>query len=766
MHDLPTPDQILEELADKVAAQIDRLASVAFDNAYREMVRYHRFLLALNASRTPDGQLLNYAEVPGYGWQAPHRDWIWQYARLFERAASRIPDDPRFIRTLARTPIRLLPNPSDPRLPPSILNAILDLWPMMIHRLEAWVTKRTTVEKSNESAAEPRLALAGSDAKAYANVLPALVGAWENLLQEAPSLYGWRDGAEEGNAERWSAFRASWPFLWQHLSNTARCLTVAVWNEDEAGAALYREALVRWPQTLGQRDRAELRWRRLLLPDVLSLDWPEASARAATLGYSYLPPPGPNELFASILRGAHDDVVLLTAALLLFWTIAEKQSSDIGGRTARSLLRRESAHDNGPGTSVRELTLSEIFLDMIRIEIAGERFGQKSYGTDLDSLVAVLDDLTERRIVPGRVFAPSTMRERDDLLLAFVVILGAMSQNESDDAAVQRIAELAQHEEVLPQGDQTLRNVLQKLGHIRSMLEKPVPQLAKGAALLESDCDPDQVASRLLAIVRAAEEAIENERLTRLKSRPVDPVKLERIRLAIESALLKKSSPEPLFHHVYIESGDHNIEANWQEFKISKIEKAQLTEPPMASPISNFGEHIVSLSERAAGSGIWGAFTHLRRTKVDLLYNANQEHFWRDAARYIEQVGPEPILLVSRSPEMRPWRRLQYANPEHRPELRIEQRSDAANRDWYIATIEGVDVFEAEFPAGVSWLFSARVLERIVYAELDEPKHYVDVTFEMSGETEGTLTVRFRQRVEWATMPIYEFHGPAPEQAA
>ncbi len=53
--DLPTPGQILEELADKTAAQIDRMAPVAFDDAWREMTRYHRFLLALNASRTPMG---------------------------------------------------------------------------------------------------------------------------------------------------------------------------------------------------------------------------------------------------------------------------------------------------------------------------------------------------------------------------------------------------------------------------------------------------------------------------------------------------------------------------------------------------------------------------------------------------------------------------------------------------------------------------------------------------------------------------------------
>ncbi|MGO7388863.1 hypothetical protein ACCT20_37345, partial [Rhizobium ruizarguesonis] len=87
MRKLPTPDQILEELADKAAANIDRLAPVAFDNAWDEMIRYHRFLLAINATTLPDGSPINYAEVAGEAWHAPHHDWIKQYARLFERAA-------------------------------------------------------------------------------------------------------------------------------------------------------------------------------------------------------------------------------------------------------------------------------------------------------------------------------------------------------------------------------------------------------------------------------------------------------------------------------------------------------------------------------------------------------------------------------------------------------------------------------------------------------------------------------------------------------
>ncbi len=135
--ELPLPDDILEELADKTAACIDRMAPVAFNDAFREMTRYHRFLLELSASQTEEGEPFSYAEIAGDGWHAPHRDWIRQYRRLFERAADRIPDDDRFIRTLAHVPDRLLARDGGEPPPPGVVKVILDLMPVLVHRLEA-----------------------------------------------------------------------------------------------------------------------------------------------------------------------------------------------------------------------------------------------------------------------------------------------------------------------------------------------------------------------------------------------------------------------------------------------------------------------------------------------------------------------------------------------------------------------------------------------------------------------------------------------------
>ncbi len=543
---LPSPDEILEELADKAALQIDRLAPVAFGSALREMTRYHKFLLALNASRSLDGELFSYAEVRGDAFRAPHQLWIRQYARLFERATDRIPDDASFIRTLAHLPMMLLPGSTEPEPSDAVIRAILDLGPLLVHRLEAWVTKRTSIDNVPGEAPSSRLALAGSDAKAYANVLTEIAGAWEALLQSGPIVSRRRQRSEAGDAASWAVCRASWPFLLQHLQNTAYSLAVAVWNEDEAGTSLFRDVLVRWRETLnpGFDSSTDLRHRRLLFPTLLTFDWSSAAAQVAARLDDYTPSPGAGQVFGAILSESYNDTLLLTAALLLFWTINQKQISNIGARTAAELLRRElSGSDNEGHHSSQSSARSfrSLFLDMVRLELAGDRFRDDTYGTELDRFLASLDNMTERRTVPGRIFTPSTLHGREDLLVSVVAILLAAAPLNGDDGVGNRVSELAEREDILPEGDRSLRNVAFALGRYAEILGQPCPLLKRGFELLKSDGDFTRATQTLQTILAAALATIGVERSKRLKARPIDAKRMEKLRSAFETTILTQS---------------------------------------------------------------------------------------------------------------------------------------------------------------------------------------------------------------------------------
>lgn len=765
MRDLPTPEQILEELADKTAAHMDRRANVAFDGALQEMTRYHRFLLALNATRTPDGASFSFAEVAGDAWNKPHRDWIRQYSRLFERAADYISDDGHYLRSLAYVPYRILPGPNDPGLPPDVTNGILDLGPMMMHRLEAWVTKRTVLDTPEGESAKPRLSLSGTDARAYENLLPALVGAWESLLELAPNLYNWGERRQNADSERWDAFRESWPFLWQHLKNTAYCLAVAVWNEDEVGASLFREALVRWSQNLTfALNGSELRpSRRYLFPDVMTMEWLAASRQATPFAYEYMRPLTPDQIFSTVIRGAHDDVLLLTAGLLLFWTANAKQTSDIGGRTAWALLNRDGGPEKHAVVTPNGICFRSLFLDMLRFEIAGNRYAEGSYAGELDKLVETLDGMTERRVVPGRIYTPSTSHGRKDILISLTAFLAATIPETADGEFLRSLSDISEDEKKLPGGDEALRAIVHELKSIQSLLKDSSDQLKHAISVLALEIDTQEVIDQLYNIVVQARETIEGKRRQRLHERPVSLAKLEQIRSEAQVALLKSASNVPFFRNVGIERSIYEASNETREVVFSSIDKAVMVEPAMAPPVINFDDFLQSQILQQAGAYAWEDFKRRPRTHKNFTGDFAEERFWKEIADLVDQIGPDPILLVCRSIEGRALRSLRYSAGEETPRLRIEQRPRSEAEGSYIATIEGVDVFAVDLPAGTAWLFSGRLLRQIKYAELDNQSHYVGVSFELEDRDRVKLKLCFSQQFVWGDGPIFEIMGPAQD---
>lgn len=766
MRDLPTPEQILEELADKTAAHMDRRANVAFDGALREMTRYHRFLLALNASRTPDGASFSFAEVAGDAWNKPHRDWVKQYSRLFERAADHIPDDGHYLRSLAYIPLRILPGPNDPGLPPDVTNGILDLGPMMMHRLEAWVTKRTVLDTPEGESAEPRLSLSGTDARAYENLLPALVGAWESLLERAPNLYNWGERRQHADLERWDAFRESWPFLWQHLKNTAYCLAVAVWNEDEVGASLFREALVRWPQNFRFALNGDelLPSRRYLFPDVMTMDWLAASSRATPFAYEHMHPVTPDQIFSNVIRGAHADVLHLTAGLLLFWTVNTKQTSDIGGRTAWALLNRVGGRERHAIATPNGIRFRSLFLDMLRFEIAGNRYAEGSYAGELDRLVETLDRMTERRVVPGRIYTPSTSHGREDILISLTALLAATMPETGDESFLRSISNISEDEKVLPGGDESLRAIVREFENIQSLLKGSSDQLERAISVLAPEIDTQKVIDQLYNTVGEARDSIEDKRRERLHERPVSLAKLERIRADVQVALLENASNVPFFRNVGIEKSTHEASNEIREAVFSGIDKAVMVEPTMASPALNFYDVFQSGTLETAAADVWEGFKRRPRIHKSLSGKFDEERFWKEITGLVDQIGPDPILLVSRSVEGRALRSLLNNLGEEPSKLKIERRPRNDAKGLYIATIEGVEVFEADVPIGVAWLFSGQMLRRIRYAELDNQSHYVGAAFEFQDQDRVKLKLRFSQQFVWMDEPIFEIIGPTQDK--
>jgi hypothetical protein len=280
-------------------------------------------------------------------------------------------------------------------------------------------------------------------------------------------------------------------------------------------------------------------------------------------------------------------------------------------------------------------------------------------------------------------------------------------------------------------------------------LEQPWPELSRGVLPLAGGRDPEQAIARLHEIITVASTVIEEMRRQRLEARAPDAAKLERIRASIEGALLTEVPKAPFFRCVEAGRAVREEAAEWREMTFAGIGKAQLIEPPMEPPGSGFEDMIISQSREMAGNLAWYAFCRCPRRQVRVSARAEDEVFWREIAPLVAQVGPTPILVVSRNAEARALRRFLYAPIADRPKLTIKQRPLH-------------DVFGAEFLAGEAWLFSGEFLQAVRYAETDSSGHYAELTFELGEEMKGALRVRVRQELEWSNTPIFELKAPDP----
>ena len=151
------------------------------------------------------------------------------------------------------------------------------------------------------------------------------------------------------------------------------------------------------------------------------------------------------------------------------------------------------------------------------------------------------------------------------------------------------------------------------------------------------------------------------------------------------------------------------------------------------------------------------------RIQIEISEKLEDETFWQNAMPQIAKVGPNPVLIVSNTAEARSLRRFMYSDARAQSGLRVERQQKTKAEGRFIANVEGVDVYAAVFEAGVAWLFSSEVLERIVYAEVDEHKHFIEASFEEDNTKKGSLAFRFYQRAEWGDLPIIEIKMNDPD---
>ncbi len=740
----PGPSDMLEELADKAIAQMSRLAVTSFETALDELVDFHKFLIDAYTTTDETGNAFSFAQIGDF--RALHEDWIRQYRRLFERAVEYIGRENDFVDLLAHVALRLLP-PDARRTPIEVAAGLLDLHIIFVHRLEDWLTRHRSPERMHANGGHVTVGLAGFDRQAYEDAVVAFVGAWGSTLQVSSHIFSWKQREVEFD-EQWRRYIASWPFLQRHLKNTGYLLAVSVWNEDETGANYFCQALLRWLDGFSHELEEEHHlFRPLLLPTILEKDWTKAKdALAPLLWQPEWDKPSPTGVFTAMLRVTHEDVVFIMAGVILAWYGERRHSIDIAAKIVYRLLTND-AEDRGALSSVRETGFRPLMLNFARIFVSGDRFEQLGYGGWLDRLVELCDSMTERRVVPGHVYTPSTRHNRDDLLLPWLACLAAFLPEEGDGDAVRSIARLTEREDAFLQGDESLRTLLHGLSNAKAALaSQNQDYLARAILGLKANAETEKLTERLAAILDDAIKTIESQRNERLRGRTVDPSKLDAIRQQVERAITLEQGGLTVFRNFAIvqEKGD----LPKRELPIGEIKKGFLTDTPMAQEPGNLWEWVAGRVQNFAVRWVWNDFAELPRRVMSVHDEASYLVVLTEEASRLLQTGQQPVLLVNQHDDP-PWVHEWFGWRGNRPEGLQVSRKKGQTPD-YVGTVNSVDVYRADLNPNESLLFSGSLLRTVMYGTNVEG-HIVTVEFVDGEEGQpGKLVFRFSQATEWA----------------
>jgi hypothetical protein len=156
-----------------------------------------------------------------------------------------------------------------------------------------------------------------------------------------------------------------------------------------------------------------------------------------------------------------------------------------------------------------------------------------------------------------------------------------------------------------------------------------------------------------------------------------------------------------------------------------------------------------------AGQRVWNLFCGLPRHRVDLEYE-NDDNFIAKVRNFANEVGPSPLLVVSRQSERRI--RDRYRRGAGALGANVEIKNISTVGGSYVATIEGVDIFGADFSRGTAWLFSAHALQEVRYAASERGTEYLSLAYEPVDTLNGSLRASFRQGAEWTNTKIIELN--------
>lgn len=735
---LPTPDEILAELGEMVVAQIDARAVSSFEAALDDMTDYHRFLIDAYAA---DGASLANLED---GWRAIHGRWLPPYRQVLDRAIQALDDEPAFFSTLTYLPHRLLKS-HDANVSPEMQRSILQLGSLAVFRLEKRFTRR-----AQALGLPPKIALdlGGADRSTHEDAVMDFVAAWEGLRH-------WGDFDREGEPQaRWMRARETWALLGEHLQLTADVFVTAVWARDHVGAERFRDMLIRWRDNIGLGagrihvfDHGEL-----INCDLLALDWVTARTRLLedidTFNDDQITPEG---VLLLILENAHQQTLLITAAVLVRWVLADRAGT-FALAEARALLDGEVLDEDetrlGHGEDLSRFAVR--WRHLTALEMAGSFHSGSAYSAYMDELAQSLDRVSERKVTSGRGYTPSTVHDRQGLHSAFAALLSTAPEPPHETVVAWT------HEALNAGGAPWTSGRAKSLKHfLDAMADDPTPAEAMESILsgLGHD-DPARNRDAFRGFAQEAKRYAEQRRADQIAAATVNPETLAAIGAVAKSALM--SAEIGLFDTYVLKTGEP---APLVFSRAASLDKSSLLE--VRSDRDNFAEMVGKSLVSSFPPQPWFAYLKRRRPTRSIRSRPDALAFWAAVLRLAETLDGElglslPNVLGSR---------FLADHPDPVVVNGVERTRDRARHrrgEGYMFSFGRLHVFGHRRDQDELTLFPFAALEAVVIGLGEDDPVPVSLKPHPEGPLRALVEAEVRYQLIWRKLPSYRLRIPEP----
>lgn len=759
--DMPTPENFLEQLIDKVVKQIEDSAETGFKAALAEAIKYHRFILAAQNTKDDSGQAFNFAEVGGF-FTRPHAEWVHEYRRAFFAAAAKIGSDTAFMDRMSNLAARLVPDDAL-NFSPRVVERLLDLGIFEVIALEDWLTRRAVIGATSEEVGTSA-SLAGSDKRAYEDVLVGFVGGWETLAQTLISSFGLerRPGRAKPD-EGWRAFSASFSVLQAHLHNTAYFFAAAVWNDDVLGAGRFSDLLLRWLQPFYANLQSSyfLENTVLFTPDLLANDWTTIQSMLAHHVRFTPERMAVGPVSGTVLWEVHADVVCVSGLLALHWYVTGQQPSgtarDAGLRTLKRELRASE------GTVLTEMQAKTTFRLLFEFWIRyglNPRFDDARYSATMDELVRYLTRLATPRMISGRIYGGFGIDGVETLRPTMLGAMAASLPDAGDDGISQLIGDLKT--DPIFANDKTVRTFIWTMIQMSQYLAdaQSIETYGRAAKAVKPDVDLQAATARLRGIFDAAVNEFRASRKERLRAAPLDESRMEIVRQRMTESLLSIGPWLTCFQHGIERKAGH-VAAVESEF--GTIDKGSFVMPEMSElSFNELPELFSDVCRNMSADRVWRELYTRPKKKVRVDISKSTERFWKRVFAEAPGVGPAPILIVPYNPlgeEMFAALHRQPGVPLSKYNVVHEKGVPSGGGVGYQGTVEGIRVYAGpNILNEMGLLCSSQSIRSIRYGVIHGESAVADFTF-LDGDDLAASRVKLKiaQEVDWSDDIFVEF---------